>query len=378
MALSAVCLGLLGVTVWALATRGDGASSSNSAEGSVFWVATEGDDAEAGTPGRTVGHAPARGRQRRSGRHGAGARGCVRAAARDRRLGTPRTADHVRGGPRRTGRARWLVARGSRRPGRRDRDRLPAVRPIQGFEITGYRSDVSGHVPVGILVTGASDHIRIAGNLVHDMGTTFEGRSGGDAHGIAVFGTSGDHPIEEVEIVGQRAGEPHPRFVRGAGRERQREGLPHRGQPGPRHEQHRDRRDRLRGHRAGSDRRPGARRDRARQQGVERRQLRQPRLRQRPERRRHLRGRRPRHPDRGQHDPRREHRDRARQRACRTLHPERHRAQQPGLRLDGDRDRDRRLRSAPGEHRGMRHRQQHGREHRWRRAVGAVRHARTT
>jgi hypothetical protein len=72
---------------------------------------------------------------------------------------------------------------------------------IQGFEITGYRSDVSGHVPIGILVTGASDHIRLAGNVVRDMGTTFEGRNGGDAHGIAVFGTAGDHPIEEVEIV---------------------------------------------------------------------------------------------------------------------------------------------------------------------------------
>ena len=72
---------------------------------------------------------------------------------------------------------------------------------IRGFEITGYRSDVSGHVPIGILVTGAADHIRLAGNVVHDMGTTFEGRNGGDAHGIGVFGTDGDHPIEEVEIV---------------------------------------------------------------------------------------------------------------------------------------------------------------------------------
>ena len=72
---------------------------------------------------------------------------------------------------------------------------------VEGFEITGYRSDVSGHVPIGILVTGAADHIRIAGNIVQDLGTTFEGRNGGDAHGIGVFGTDGDHPIEEVEIV---------------------------------------------------------------------------------------------------------------------------------------------------------------------------------
>jgi hypothetical protein len=34
------------------------------------------------------------------------------------------------------------------------------------------------------------------------MGTTFGGRNGGDAHGIGVLGTTADHPIEEVEIVG--------------------------------------------------------------------------------------------------------------------------------------------------------------------------------
>ena len=33
------------------------------------------------------------------------------------------------------------------------------------------------------------------------MGTTFQGRSGGDAHGIGVFGTTPDHPIDGVEIV---------------------------------------------------------------------------------------------------------------------------------------------------------------------------------
>ena len=50
---------------------------------------------------------------------------------------------------------------------------------------------------MGILVTGAADHIRLDGNFVHDLGTTFQGRNGGDAHGIGVFGTTSDHPIEE-------------------------------------------------------------------------------------------------------------------------------------------------------------------------------------
>jgi hypothetical protein len=73
---------------------------------------------------------------------------------------------------------------------------------IEGFEITGYGSAESGHVPIGILVTGSADHVRLSGNVIHDMGTTFQGRNGGDAHGIGVFGTTADHPIEEVEIVG--------------------------------------------------------------------------------------------------------------------------------------------------------------------------------
>jgi hypothetical protein len=73
---------------------------------------------------------------------------------------------------------------------------------IRGFEITGYHSAASGHVPIGILVTGASDHITLESNAIHDMGTTFHGRNGGDAHGIGVFGTSIDHPIDGVQIVG--------------------------------------------------------------------------------------------------------------------------------------------------------------------------------
>ena len=72
---------------------------------------------------------------------------------------------------------------------------------IEGFEIMGFRSAASGHVPMGILVTGAADHIRLDGNYVHDLGTTYHGRNGGDAHGIGVFGTSSDHPIDVVEIV---------------------------------------------------------------------------------------------------------------------------------------------------------------------------------
>ena len=72
---------------------------------------------------------------------------------------------------------------------------------IQRVRDHGVPSAASGHVPMGILVTGAADHIRLHGNVVHDIGTTFHGRNGGDAHGIGVFGTASDHPIDDVEIV---------------------------------------------------------------------------------------------------------------------------------------------------------------------------------
>ena len=198
-ALSIACLGLIGVTVWALATRDSRTPSS--AEGSVYWVAIDGDDADPGTrdePWATLQHA--------ADSVGPGATVYVREGVYEQRVeirgsGTP-------GRP-----ITFAVAPGERvvldgsslevPPGQNAMIAIDSQRfvTIRGFEITGYRSDVSGHVPIGILVTGAADHVRLAGNVVHDMGTTFQGRNGGDAHGIAVFGTAGDHPIEEVEIV---------------------------------------------------------------------------------------------------------------------------------------------------------------------------------
>ena len=66
---------------------------------------------------------------------------------------------------------------------------------IHGFEITGYRSDVSGRVPIGILVTGAADHIRLEGNFVHDLGTTFH----------CSAGTSSDDPSRTTVSSGPGA-----------------------------------------------------------------------------------------------------------------------------------------------------------------------------
>ena len=197
--LSVVCLALLGVTVWALATRNPGAPTST--QGPVHWVAIEGDDAGPGTrdePWATLQHA--------ADSVGSGATVYVREGVYEQKVeirasGLPGQPITFAAAP-----GERVVLDGSSLEVPAGQNAMIAIDSqrfvtIRGFEITGYRSDASGHVPIGILVTGAADHIRLVGNVVRDMGTTFEGRNGGDAHGIAVFGSAGDHPIEEVEIV---------------------------------------------------------------------------------------------------------------------------------------------------------------------------------
>jgi len=191
---------LVAVTGWALATRGGG--SAEQTAGPTFWVATDGDDAGSGSrdePWATLQHA--------ADAVDAGATVYVRAGTYPQRVEL-----HVSGEPGRPitfmpAPGETVVLDGSTLQVPTDRSAMIEVDSaryitIQGFEITGYRSAESGHVPVGILVTGAADHIRLSGNFIHDMGTTFQGRNGGDAHGIGVFGTAADHPIEEIEIVG--------------------------------------------------------------------------------------------------------------------------------------------------------------------------------
>jgi hypothetical protein len=196
--LSATCLVLLGISVWAVATRGTGLRS---AERTVFWVAKGGSDAGQGTaddPWATLQHAADRvtpgsvvyvgggiyDQRFEIPSSGAPGRPITFAAAPDERVMLDGSSLEVP-----AGQSAMITI---------DSERYIVVR---GFEISGYRTDVTGHVPIGILVTGASDHIRLEGNVVHDMGTTFQGRNGGDAHGIAVFGTAADHPIEDVRII---------------------------------------------------------------------------------------------------------------------------------------------------------------------------------
>jgi hypothetical protein len=197
--LAALCLLLVGVSAWALATREEAAARQTKAVTS--WVAPDGNDRAPGTrdaPWATLQHA--------ADEVPAGATVYVRAGSYRQRIEIRRSGKPGRPITFAPAPGERVVLDGSSLQVPAGQSAMilvdsAAYVTIEGFDVTGYRSDASGHVPIGILVTGAADHVRVSGNSVHDMGTTFQGRDGGDAHGIAVYGTAADHPIEGVEIA---------------------------------------------------------------------------------------------------------------------------------------------------------------------------------
>lgn len=194
--LSVLCIVLLGVTVWALATRTPAA-----AERPAYWVATDGNDDGSGSSDD-----PWASLQKAADTVEPGSTVYVRGGTYAQRVDV-----HVSGEPGQPitfqpAEGESVVLDGSSLEVPDEQSAMIAIDSqryliIRGFDITGYASAESGHVPIGILVTGAADHVRLEGNVVHDIGTTFNGRNGGDAHGIGVFGTTVDHPIDGVEIV---------------------------------------------------------------------------------------------------------------------------------------------------------------------------------
>ncbi len=71
---------------------------------------------------------------------------------------------------------------------------------IKGFEIQNYRTSLVNRVPIGIFVSGAGNHIELRDNIIHDIETNYGGMDGGDAHGIAVYGTSGAIALTDIVI----------------------------------------------------------------------------------------------------------------------------------------------------------------------------------
>lgn len=71
---------------------------------------------------------------------------------------------------------------------------------IEGITFRNLRTSARDRVPVGILVEGGSHHLELVGNVIRGIETTYGGRDGGDAHGIAVFGTEAD-PIHDLLVA---------------------------------------------------------------------------------------------------------------------------------------------------------------------------------
>ena len=73
---------------------------------------------------------------------------------------------------------------------------------VQGFEIRNYRTSGKDLVPMGISIRGSAFHIQIRDNRIHHIETNYPGSEGGDAHGIAVYGTSATDAIRDLVIDG--------------------------------------------------------------------------------------------------------------------------------------------------------------------------------
>ncbi len=74
---------------------------------------------------------------------------------------------------------------------------------IKGFCVTNYVS-TNEYVPAGIRLSGSGQHIEILGCTVCGIKTTYTGAAGQDrnAHGISVYGTNGEAPLDSVVIDG--------------------------------------------------------------------------------------------------------------------------------------------------------------------------------
>ncbi len=174
----------------------------SAAPGARYYVATNGSDANPGTldrPWRTI--------QKAAASVGAGSTVYVRGGSYHERV-----AIHVSGAPGQPivfqsypGEQAIIDGTGLTPPAGwsalidiRDKSHLV----IQGFEICHYRTAQENHLPMGIFVTGAGDNIQILDNKIHHIETNFTGRDGGDAHGVAVYGTRAPQALTGIVVDG--------------------------------------------------------------------------------------------------------------------------------------------------------------------------------
>jgi hypothetical protein len=72
---------------------------------------------------------------------------------------------------------------------------------VEGFEICNLITSDPQRFPAGIWVKGTSHHLQLIGNRVHHIRQQTQGRHG-NAHGIAVYGTSASGSIHDILIDG--------------------------------------------------------------------------------------------------------------------------------------------------------------------------------
>lgn len=71
---------------------------------------------------------------------------------------------------------------------------------FKNFEVRNYRTSTADVVPVGIRISGLAHHVEIRNNAIHHIEHNGTSSNGTDAHGIAVYGTSGVTAIHDITI----------------------------------------------------------------------------------------------------------------------------------------------------------------------------------
>jgi hypothetical protein len=69
---------------------------------------------------------------------------------------------------------------------------------IKGLEFRNYQTANASSTPAGIVITGAGGHIQLLNNIVHNIATT--SKPGGDALGIAVYGSESPEALEDITV----------------------------------------------------------------------------------------------------------------------------------------------------------------------------------
>ena len=75
---------------------------------------------------------------------------------------------------------------------------------ISGLAIRNYKTAQKDHIPIGILIAGSGEQIEAINNIIYNIETNYAGANGGDAHGIAVYGTSAPAALNNIRINGNR------------------------------------------------------------------------------------------------------------------------------------------------------------------------------